>query len=171
MPLAVALHATGDLTSGFGWAALVVVFSAAIPYGIVWWGVRRGTLTDHHIGRREQRRGPVLLGLVSVLVGLVALVILHGPRQLLAMVVVMLAVLLGVTVVNQFWKLSAHTAVSAGSTAVLVVIFGPWLLVTAGLVALIGWSRVVLRDHTPAQVIAGTALGAIVAAGAFLAMT
>ena len=47
------------------------------------------------------------------------LILLGAPRPLIAMVVVMLAVLGGVTAVNQVWKLSAHAAVSAGTVTVL----------------------------------------------------
>lgn len=168
MPLIVALQASPTITAALGWSALTIVFSSLIPYGVIWLGVRRGKLTDHHIGRREQRRAPLVAGLASVLIGLMALVAMNGPRRLVAMVVVMLVVLLGTTAVNQFWKLSAHTAVSAGSVAVLVAIFGPPLALAALLVALIGWSRVVLRDHTTSQVFAGAVLGAALGASCFL---
>ncbi|MEU5941439.1 hypothetical protein ABZ807_20160 [Micromonospora sp. NPDC047548] len=169
MPVVVALHATAPAwLTGLSWALLAVLFSAVVPYGIVWLGVRRGRLTDHHIGVREQRRGPLVGGLLSVLAGLAALVLLGAPRALVAMVVVMFAVLLVVTAVNQAWKLSAHAAVSAGAVAVLVVVFGPALLVAFGLVALIGWSRVRLGDHTAAQVLAGATAGVLVAAPTYL---
>jgi membrane-associated phospholipid phosphatase len=35
------------------------------------------------------------------------------------------------------------------------------------LVLLVGWARVALQDHTPAQALAGAALGALVAASVF----
>ncbi|MFF8994678.1 phosphatase PAP2 family protein [Streptomyces sp. NPDC014983] len=44
---------------------------------------------------------------------------------------------------------------------------GLWALCGYALVALVGWSRVALRDHTPGQVIAGTILGSAVAAAVF----
>ncbi|MBT8227878.1 MAG: hypothetical protein HKP61_10600 [Dactylosporangium sp.] len=168
MPLIVALHSSPTLPAALGWSVLAIVFSSLIPYGVIWLGVRRGTLTDHHIGRREQRRAPLLAGLASVLIGLTALIMLHGPQELVAMVVVMLVVLLGTTVINQFWKLSAHTAVSAGSVAVLVVLFGPPMVAAALLVGAIGWSRVVLRDHTTAQVLTGAGVGVVLASICFL---
>jgi membrane-associated phospholipid phosphatase len=166
MPVVIGLHARG-WPVGLGWGLTAVIFSAAIPYGVIWFGVRRGQLTDHHIGRREQRRVPLLIGLGSVAVGLALLVVLRAPGELVAMVVVMLVVGLGVTVVNQYWKLSAHTAVSAGCVTVLTMVYGPVLLVGLVLVAAIGWSRVVLRDHTIAQVIAGAGCGALLAAVSF----
>ncbi|MFD6114087.1 phosphatase PAP2 family protein [Streptomyces yangpuensis] len=57
-----------------------------------------------------------------------------------------------------------HAGVSAGSVAVLAMTHGPWVLLAWPVVAVVGWSRVVLRDHTLAQVLAGSASGAVVAA-------
>lgn len=161
MPLVVALDATApSWGAGLAWAALAVVFTAAVPYSIIWLGVRRGRLTDHHIGVREQRRTPLLFGLASCLLGLAGLVLLGAPRPLVALVVAFFAVGVAITAINQFWKLSAHAGVAACSAAVLTVLFGPWLLPSYLLVAVIGWSRVRLRDHTPYQVLAGAAVGA-----------
>jgi membrane-associated phospholipid phosphatase len=63
--------------------------------------------------------------------------------------------------------MSVHSAVAAGSVAILALVFGPLLLATAPLVALIGWSRVRLGDHTLAQVLVGAGVGAVVAASVF----
>ncbi|NYT92678.1 hypothetical protein HW126_02300 [Salinispora sp. H7-4] len=172
MPLAVALHATApSWFAGLGWGLLAVLFGSLVPYGIIYFGVRRGTLTDHHIGVREQRRKPLVYGLFSLLAGLVVLVLLGAPRPLVAMVVVMFAVLLVTTGINQVWKLSAHAAVSAGSAGVLINVFGPALLVVVPVVALVAWSRVRLRDHTTSQVLAGAAVGVLVAVPTFLVLS
>jgi hypothetical protein len=152
---------------GLAWGALAVLFTAVVPYAIIRVGMRLGHITDHHIGRREQRLVPPLFAVLSVLAGLVLLVALGAPRPLVAMVVVMLAVLAGVGAVNAAWKLSAHAAVAAGSATLLTIVYGPVLLVSAGVVALIGWSRVRLRDHTAGQVVAGAALGTALAAAVF----
>jgi hypothetical protein len=169
MPLIIALHVTApSWAAGVGWGLLAVLFCSAVPYGIIYLGVRRGKLTDHHIGVREQRRMPLVYGLLSVLVGIAALIVLGAPRQLIAMVVVMFVVLLVTTAINEIWKLSAHAAVSAGSASVLVVVFGPALVISFLVVALVGWSRVQLRDHTAAQVMAGAVSGALIAAPTFV---
>lgn len=171
MPLVAAIHASRSWLVGLGWGLVGVLFCSAIPYGIIWLGVRRGRLTDHHIGVREQRRAPLLYGLLSVVAGLTLLVTFGAPQPLVAMVVVMSAVLLAVTLVNQMWKLSAHAAVISGSTLALVVVLGPWLLPTLLLVPLVGWSRVRLGDHTIGQVVSGTVVGILVGLPVFLLLT
>ena len=60
-----------------------------------------------------------------------------------------------------------HAAIAAGAATVLLLVFGPALLVVWPLVALIAWSRVQVGDHTPAQVLAGVALGIVVNATVF----
>jgi membrane-associated phospholipid phosphatase len=134
---------------------------------MIWFGVRRGRLSDRHIGVREQRTGPLLFGLVSVLAGLTLLAVTGAPRELIALVVASFAGGVVATAVNRFWKSSIHTGVAAGAAVVLVLVFGPALLVTAVVVAAVGWSRVRLRDHTVAQVVVGAALGAVIAGTVF----
>jgi len=57
------------------------------------------------------------------------------------------------------WKISIHCAVAAGSVTILTLLFGPGLTPAYVLVGLTAWSRVVVKDHTAAQVIAGSLLG------------
>ena len=58
-------------------------------------------------------------------------------------------------------------AVVAGAVVILTLVFGPAALSLAPLVVLVGWARVTVQDHTPAQTLAGAALGALVAASVF----
>ncbi|MFG1872050.1 phosphatase PAP2 family protein [Micromonospora arborensis] len=167
MPVVVALVASPTLTAGVGWGATAALFSAVIPFGAILYAKRTGRVTDHHISRREQRRGVLLVGIVSVLASLVLFIVLGAPRPLIAMIAVMLVVLAGTTAVNQWWKMSAHGAVSGASFAVLTLLVGPPLVVGAVVVVLIGWSRVYLGAHTVAQVIAGAAAGTLLGLATF----
>ena len=162
LPIVIGLHAGRTVPVGLAWGLLASVFSAVIPYGMIWYGVRRGRLSDRHIGVREQRTKPLALGLLSVLVGLALLGLLGAPRELVALVVALFVGGLVATVINHFWKLSVHASVAAGSMVVLVLAFGPALLATVVIVAAVGWSRVRLRDHTTSQVVAGTVIGTVV---------
>jgi membrane-associated phospholipid phosphatase len=60
------------------------------------------------------------------------------------------------TIVNLFWKISAHAAGSAGPATGIVVVFGWWtLFIMVPIVAAIAWSRVVLEKHSISQVVLG----------------
>jgi membrane-associated phospholipid phosphatase len=149
---------------------VAAVFAGVIPYGIILLGVRRGSLGDHHVTTREQRLRPLLAGLVSVAAGVVLLVVLGAPRQVVALIVAMLAGLAVTALITHWWKISAHAAVAAGTATILMAAFGPALAVAWPVVAAVGWSRVVLREHTLAQVLGGVPMGALVAGGVFVAL-
>jgi membrane-associated phospholipid phosphatase len=163
LPVVIGVHAGRTVPTGLGWGLLASLFCAILPYAMIWVGVRRGRLSDRHIGVREQRTKPLALGLVSVLIGLALLALLGAPRELVVLVVASFIGGFVATVVNHFWKLSVHASVASGSMVVLVLVFGPVLLATAVVVAAVGWSRVRLGDHTTGQVVAGTVIGAVIA--------
>jgi hypothetical protein len=154
--------------AGSGWWGVpAVVFAAGIPMAYVIRGVRRGRLGDHHIQDRKLRRGPLLFGAVSSLVGTALLLVLGAPRELVALLAAGLCGLVVFAVVTLFWKMSFHTGVAAGTVAVLIVVYGPWAWLAAPLVPLIGWSRLRLSAHTAPQVIAGALVGAAIAGTVF----
>ncbi|WP_433048509.1 phosphatase PAP2 family protein [Dactylosporangium sp. CS-033363] len=164
------VHAEPGLARGLALGAVAALFESVLPYLYILRGVRTGKLTDHHIGDRRQRLVPLLVGMGSVLAGFVVLLLAHAHRELLAAVVAGGVGLVVAALVNHFWKMSIHAAVAAGSVVILSLVYGPILLVTAPLVAAVGWSRVVLKDHTVLQVLVGTVVGAIVAGGVFAAV-
>ncbi|MEU8137622.1 phosphatase PAP2 family protein [Streptodolium elevatio] len=164
--VAVGWHSTRS-PAGVGWGLLGALFCGVIPIAFVLYGVRRGYWTDHHIRIRRQRAVPILGTAASVVVGLAALLRLDAPRDVVALVVAMLAGLAVALGVTAFWKISVHTAVAGGTVTVLALTFGSAVAAAAPLVALIGWSRVELRDHTPMQTVVGGLVGAMVAAIVF----
>lgn len=156
---------------GAAWGLLAAVFAGLLPYGFLLYGVRRGRYSDRHVRVREQRTVPLLFGAGCIVAGLAVLGVLGAPRQLLALVVAMLAGLAVTLAITLVWKVSVHTAVASGVAVILTLVFGPFTaLVTWPAVAAVAWSRVQLRDHTLAQVVVGTVMGAIIAAGLFSAL-
>jgi hypothetical protein len=170
LPLVAAARVSRSPQQFLLWGGTALLFCAVIPVGVIVNGVRRGRLTDRHVGDRTQRARPLLTGLASVAVGTALLAALRAPAELFAVIVVIFVVGAACTLVNHWWKLSIHAAVAAATTAVLVLLFGPALHAAWLLVAAVGWSRVVLRDHTWPQVVAGALTGAPLATGAFLAL-
>lgn len=152
------------------WGATTALFASGIPFAFILLAVRRRRLTDHHVRLRAQRPLPLLFGLASVVVGLALIRSLGAPQELVALVGAMVVGLLVALLITLRWKISIHTAVTSGSVATLVLVFGPALVLLAPVVALVGCARVAVRDHTPAQVVAGAAVGTVVAAVVFSAL-
>lgn len=143
---------------------LAVAFMTVLPFTAVVLLTRRGKLTDRHIGRRSQR-APVLAGaIMSAIFGFGILAVLDAPTGLLRMVLSVLAGIVVVLLVNLVWKLSAHTAVAAFFAVALVVYFGCWGFIAAVVPAGVGWSRVRLGAHSPAQVLVGGIVGLLIGA-------
>ncbi|BCJ42876.1 hypothetical protein GCM10010168_03840 [Actinoplanes ianthinogenes] len=152
------------------WGLPGAVFAAVIPLGYVLHGVRTGRLTDHHIPDRAARRMPLLFGVGSLTAGLVLMLLLGAPREVLALLVAGGLGLVIFALVTHWWKMSIHAGVAAGTLATMTAIYGPVALLGAPLVVLGGWARVRLTAHTPAQVVVGALAGAIVAGTVFPAL-
>ncbi len=165
--LIVAWHSASTPAEAVKWGILAALFASILPFLYIVRGVRRRQFTDHHVGVRAQRPLPLAIGIMSVIVGLLLLVLLGAPRELVALVGAMVAGLTTSTLVTLFWKLSIHAAVTAGAVVILVLVYGPALVVLVPLVALVGWARVELGDHTAAQAAVGVLLGATIAAVVF----
>jgi len=168
--LLVAWHSAPTAAEAVRWGALAALFVSVMPFLYVVRGVRRGGLTDHHVGVRQQRPLPLLVGVASMLVGLMVLVLWGAPPDLVALVAVVAIGLVTSLLVTLVWKLSIHAVVVSGAVTILVFVFGPPLLVLAPLVPLVCWARVAVHDHTAAQTVAGAVLGAGVAAVVFSAL-
>ncbi|SOB81737.1 hypothetical protein [Streptomyces sp. 1331.2] len=148
---------------GVGWALFAILFAAVIPTLFIRRGIRRGTVADRHVGHRQRRLTvlPFIMG--SVLLSFAVMIRLDAPADLTALVLAMFASLIPILVITAWWKVSVHTAVTAGAVVCLAIALGPLWLLLSPLVPVVGWSRVVLRDHTVAQTVVGTAVGALTA--------
>ena len=159
--LAVGWHA--DRAAGLGWGVLAALFAGVIPMMFISRGVRRGQWADRYVGAKRARL--IVLGFIiaSVGAGLALLAALGAPGELSGYVGCMLVSVAVLAAITTLWKISIHCAVASGSVTILVLLFGPWVAPAYLLVALTAWSRVVVQDHTAAQVIAGSVLGAAAA--------
>ncbi|WP_406085116.1 hypothetical protein [Streptomyces virginiae] len=156
--LLVGWHSTTSW-AGLGRGLLAALFCGVVPIGIIALGVRRGALTDQHVRVRRQRVLPMALSLVSVLAGLALLHVLGAPRQVFALVVAMPVGLVSSLLVTVARQISIHMSVAGGTVMILLLVLGTPALPAALIAAAVGWSRLVLQAHTPAQLLAGTALG------------
>jgi membrane-associated phospholipid phosphatase len=155
--LAVGWHADG--VPGLGWGAVAALFAGVVPTVFISQGMRRGRWHDRYVGAKRPRLIVLAFIIASVAVGLALLVGLGAPGELSGYIACMLGSVAVLAAITTVWKISIHCAVAAGSVTILALLFGPWLIPGYLLVALTAWSRIVVKDHTAAQVIAGSILG------------
>jgi hypothetical protein len=166
--LAVGALSAPSVPRGLGWGLLAAVFFSVAPFLGIVWGVVRGRLSDHHVSQRAQRPAVVVLSLASFVAGYATLAARGAPPQLLDVMVALLSAAVVTLLITLVWKISVHMAVAGCAAAVLPLIVGPVALLGWAALPAIAWSRVRLRDHTPAQTVAGALVGTLVAGPVFL---
>ncbi|MET0753696.1 MAG: phosphatase PAP2 family protein [Pyrinomonadaceae bacterium] len=128
--------------------------------------VKAGKWSDHDISEHSQRNNFYTIAIITVALSCLLFRFLDFPRPLLLGMIISLVLLIAAMIINLRSKISLHL-IFASYCAVSLIAVGFWVGVCFILLAgLVGWSRVILRRHTTAQVVSGALLGA--AAGIFL---
>ena len=138
-----------------GWLVLVLGLSIGGPGLYLWLRVRSRRVEDFQIMLREQRLRPLLVSLGFSASALAVLLAAGGPRALVLALSVGVANGIVLTLITLGWKISFHTATLTGAVAVLWWCVGAGAAAVLALVVVVGWARLRLRRHTPAQVVAG----------------
>jgi len=167
--LAVGWHADGG--RGLAWGAVAALFAGVVPMAFINRGIRHGQWDDRNVGAKGPRLIVLAFIIASVALGLALLVELGAPTELSGYFACLLGSVAMLAAITTVWKISIHCAVASGSVTILTLLFGPWLIPAYLLVALTGWSRVVVKDHSTAQVITGSLLGLVAAVATYAIIT
>jgi membrane-associated phospholipid phosphatase len=164
----ISLETAPSVTQALQWLTLISV-GLAMPYGFIWWGVKRGKVTDIHVSRRSERLLPLVVGLMALCGMLVGLVMLDASRPVVATLVAILTSFALAALITQLarFKMSLHVDSAAGALIVCCLLVSPLFLVLSPLVVLIAWARYKLEAHFPLQAVCGAALAVAVTANTF----
>jgi membrane-associated phospholipid phosphatase len=138
------------------YAFITLFFVCVGPLAYIVIGVRRGKLSDIDVSRRSERAGPFLFGISSVLLGLLVLLLIQGPKNLQTVLIITAVSAIVTMITTLWWKISIHASSLGGAATMLTALYGAAMLPCFFLLILVSWSRVVLRRHTILQVIAGS---------------
>ena len=129
--------------------------------------------TSKELGVKERRMIPYIISILCYFLCFYVMNIFHMPAFMGSIVVAALFIQIVCAIINIWWKISTHTAAIGGffgalSALSLIFDFNPlwWLCLVLLLAGLVGTSRMILRQHTLAQVVMGFLTGA--AAGCFM---
>jgi membrane-associated phospholipid phosphatase len=161
-------HYSGGMGEFIEWTVagfLLLVGPGLIYTTITWLKDRR---IDLDISKREDRIIPLLMSTMgAVFISFIVTSKLHiGSLVLFSYVLV--ALLVALTFTTFVWKISFHAAAPAAAVTLLILFRGPmyaWLYLA---IIPVIWSRLTLKQHTPAQLAAGTFTGASITYRAFL---
>lgn len=116
---------------------------------------KRKKIVDLDASIKEERTVPFVISVGFYLIGLILLINFNVHIISIAFWFCYISNTLITIFINKHWKISAHAMGAAGPLAAVTYAFGPIALIFAIIVLLVGWSRIQLKVHTTAQVIAG----------------
>ena len=148
------------------WAVFIVafVFISAVQFVPAAYSVMKGVV-DFYFTRRERRTFFFLIAGGSYLVAAAFFAVL-GAHAMLYLVITYAIIDFVIMLINLSWKISVHATIAGPMTAIAYV-FGWQFLALHILTLVVIWSRLKLRVHTPAQVLAGAAVSAAITFAVF----
>ena len=122
------------------------------------------------LGRKERRMVPYIISIICYYLCYFIMNRLHIPHFMSSILLATLFIQVVCAIINLFWKISTHTATIGGVAGALLgfasmFMFNPvwWVCLVLLLAGLLGSSRMILRQHTLSQVVAGFLLGIVLA--------
>jgi membrane-associated phospholipid phosphatase len=153
------------------WRIIAVVgtflFTGLMPAIPILMMLRKGDVSDLFISKREQRTLPYLFSFISYAFWTLFLLrVLKLPMFMVAVGIGTTLSILFITLINLKWKISAHLSGIGGLAGGVFGVcyrlaYNPyWFLIAVLAVsALVAYSRIELKAHTPGQTLAGFSLG------------
>ena len=149
---------------------LVYLFTILLPTFIIHLYRRYQGWTLLQLGTKERRMIPYVISIICYLACYYIMSVLHIPHFMGRILVAALMVQIICAIIHIWWKISTHTAAIGGVAGALMAFahiftFNPlgWLSVIVVLAGVLGTSRMILRQHTLSQVVAGFLLGVVTA--------
>lgn len=146
----------------------VYFFTILLPTYLIHFYRRHQGWTLIELGRRERRMVPYVLSILCYFVCIWLMKMQHIPHFMGSIVIAALLVQVVCAIINVWWKISTHTAAIGGVAGALLVFseifgFNPvwWLCVVFIVAGVLGSARMILRQHSLAQVIAGFWVGLV----------
>lgn len=144
---------------------LIILFFVVIPILLMWILKKFKMIKSFDVFERQKRIIPFIFTIISYSLGFVILLYAKdSPVFLKSMTLCYIINTVVILIVTIWWKMSVHAMAIAGPIVGLHYFFGNVILPFYLLIILVGYSRVVLKRHTIAQVIAGGLTGVLLTA-------
>lgn len=120
------------------------------------------------LGTRERRMVPYVISILCYFGCYYLMTMLHIPSFMARILLAALLIQIVCAVINVWWKISTHSAAIGGVAGAIVAFsflfsFNPnwWLCVVLVIAGMVGSSRIILRQHSLAQVLTGFLVGLV----------
>lgn len=140
---------------------LPILFILILPISIwIFWNVKKGNYTNMDVSNRVQRNSLyVIIALVMVLYLIINYMI---DEQIDFTILFLFVLLILMQISNYFIKSSMHTAMNVFTAALFFSENAILGIIWLGIAILVGITRIILKRHTPKEVIMGAFLALIV---------
>ena len=149
---------------------ICIVFALVVPVGVTFYFGKKHGNSELDVERREDRFPPLIIGTLGYTIGSVALYLLDAPDVVWILMVCYAVVTAAITLITLYWKISIHACGCVGPSMALAIQFGPVGALYFLFLPFTMWSRYVKRKHTPAQLVCGALLGAIISTIIFMVL-
>ncbi len=153
---------------------IVALGTLALPLAMVSFFKMSHFISNFYISDRRERVLPLIISAILYYIAYRVLHMLHTPYIVQKFILASTVAIFLTSIISMRWKISIHGvgiggimgmfgALSMVSTSML-----PFFLISILLAGVVGYARIRLNAHTPAQVYAGILLGFGVILGMFL---
>lgn len=149
---------------------MVYLFTILLPTLLIHYYRRYNGWTLIELGRKEKRMVPYVISILCYAACYSIMEVTHIPHFMSIILMAALAIQMCCALINIWFKISTHTAAIggvAGALQAFALLFGfnPtwWLCLVLIVGGMVGTSRMILRQHTLWQVVAGFMVGLAIA--------
>lgn len=147
--------------------ALILLCLVLLPIAYVLYRMARSGTRAEHLGDlvdflKEHPKDVGVLGMILGLPNILVLLVLDAPKFLVATLISLLVCSLIIALVRGFYRVSYHLA---GVTCLIIMAAQTWghvFFIAVIVIPVIVWARHVLREHSLAQMLAGSILAVVV---------
>jgi len=147
---------------------MVYLFTILLPTILIHLYRKHHRLTLIELGHKEARMVPYVISILCYFFCVYLMDLLHIPHFMGTILSAALFIQIVCALINVWWKISTHTAAIGGVAGALFVFgeffgFNPvwWLCLIMILAGILGTSRMILRQHSLLQVVAGFVVGVV----------
>lgn len=144
---------------------LLIIVPGLLYSSFTWYREKR---IDIDITRRQDRFVPLLLASAGAVTGAYLINTRLNSSRLDLLADTLISTLVLLTIITFVWKISLHAATLTAVASLVIIFRGPEFLWLYLLFLPVAWARLVLKQHTIAQLSAGFIAGLVITYGSAL---
>jgi hypothetical protein len=164
LPLLLAISAWSAFVSGerVRFISFLVLLDAILPGLVLFYFVKRHKVISGWDVDKRKERIPLFIFVVACHLGGVMAAWFLGKHPLAEYLTSFWILAIVFAVITAYWKISIHVGVMSALISFLILTHGYFYAILYLCLAFVAWSRVTLKHHSMAQVVAGGLVPAIV---------